>query len=472
MLLRLSLALALLLGIAWSQSPPLLLKPADVLTVTVFGHKDYSGDYTVQSDGAIYATGAGRVIASGKTVDQVERTLRERFGKLILRPDLSVVLKTERKLVIYVVGDGRQGMDKGVVAYDSTVDLRKVLAETAPQIETDLLTVSVFRNGVVIQNVDPAKLLGNSSTEWDGPLLPDDVVVINPSPFIRVWVLGSVRKPGEIRLRDGGDVYRAIAEAGDLNMSLTSAAEPGQFSPRMIREDFRVTIRRGPDTISVPPSPKAGDPPVVLQAGDTVYVEEKGQMRVTVLGEVKRPGEQILASGGTLAVAVTEAGGATEIGSLRNVQLYRHGEVTTIDAIGPNGELSASSTPLEPGDMILVPQNRRTFYVFGEVNHPGRKLIDDRRPLHLADALSSADGLSPRGTYRRIVVLRPDKAGKLIPHQYNFDEYAKHGDLSANPEILPGDVVYVSTPRGLNFTSIVEIASAALIIEGAKQGLP
>jgi len=468
---RLALAILFLFGIAWSQNVPLHLKPGDSLDITVFGHHEYSGAYTIQSDGAIYATGIGRVAASGKTVGQVETEIKGRLGRLVLRPDVSVILLNERRLVVYVVG-GRPGPDKGVVAYDSNLDLRKLFAQAAPEVETDLLTMSIFRDGKVIQTVDPQKLIGNSSSEWDGPLMPDDVVVINPVPFIRVWVLGSVRKPGEVVVREGGDVYRAIAEAGDLNLSLTTSTVPGEPGPRLIREDFTVTVRRGPDLIRVSAAAKPGEPPVQLQSGDTVFVDEQSQMRITVLGEVKRPGEQILTSNSSIALAITDAGGPTDYGSLKNLYLYRNGEMTTINALDENGELKTTGPALQPGDMLMVPLNKRNFYVFGEVNAPGRKIMDDRRVMRLADALSSGGGINGRGTNRRIVVLRPNAAGKMVPTRYNFDEYAKDGKLSANPEIQPGDVVYVGTPQGLNFASIVQIASAALIIEGAKAGIP
>jgi protein involved in polysaccharide export with SLBB domain len=476
MLRRLVLALAFILGVAWSQDRPLLLKPTDVLQVTVFAHPEYSGEYTIQSDGAIYATGVGRVTVSGKTVETVQRIIQNRLGAVLMHPYLSVILKTERRLVVFVTGGTVMNLGgsgpTGVVPYDASLDLRKVFAQAGKLDDYDELTVTVFRNGVAIHHVDPAKLMRGVGNEWDGPLQPDDVIVINPAAYARAWVLGSVRHPSEVKLKEGEDVYQAIALAGDFDITPTGTAQPGETNLRVIREDFRITIRRGPDTIPVPTTPKPSAAPIVIEPGDTIYVQETPKIRVSVMGEVNRPGEQVINAGGTLPTAISGAGGPTAQGTIRNVFLYRRGEMYTLDALNQQGNYNMATKPLEAGDVIVVPENKRAFYVFGEVISPGRKLMDDKRRIYLADAISAANGLNARGTNRRMVLLRPDKTGKMVATQYNFDEYTKDGNVAANPEIEPGDVVYVSTPRGVTLGTALEVASAALIVEGVKNGVP
>lgn len=78
----------------------------------------------------------------------------------------------------------------------------------------------------------------------------------------------------------------------------------------------------------------------------------KQSFKVTVGGHVQAPGPVMLKEGSTVMDAIESAGGATEFGSLRRVNLVRYADRTEHDL----SKEPIAMIPLEPNDTILVPQ--------------------------------------------------------------------------------------------------------------------
>ena len=103
-------------------------------------------------------------------------------------------------------------------------------------------------------------------------------------------------------------------------------------------------------------------------------------IRVFVLGEVEKPGSFTVGSLSTMTNALFESRGITEVGSLRNVQLKRNGEVvTTLDIYDLllQGDTSKDAR-LMPGDVIFVPPIGRTAGITGAVKRPATYEISGR----------------------------------------------------------------------------------------------
>ena len=102
-------------------------------------------------------------------------------------------------------------------------------------------------------------------------------------------------------------------------------------------------------------------------------------IRVFVMGEVERPGSFSVGSLANMTNALFASGGISEVGSLRNVQLRRGGElVTTLDLYDLllRGDTSNDSRLL-PGDVIFVPPIGKTVGIRGEVNRPALYEVHD-----------------------------------------------------------------------------------------------
>ncbi len=93
------------------------------------------------------------------------------------------------------------------------------------------------------------------------------------------------------------------------------------------------------------------DPSVVVQ------VKEYNSRRVTILGQVSKPGTFPYTTGLTLIQAVSQAGGLTGIANLDRVNLTRRsgsGSRTVVLSISSIMEGRAPDIPLQSGDRIFV----------------------------------------------------------------------------------------------------------------------
>jgi len=95
-------------------------------------------------------------------------------------------------------------------------------------------------------------------------------------------------------------------------------------------------------------------------------------IQVLVLGDARRPGSYTVSSLSTITNALFVSGGITEIGSLRNIQLKRNGEIIrTIDLYDLllNGN-SEDDVRLSSGDVVFIPPVGTTVGIGGFVKRP------------------------------------------------------------------------------------------------------
>ncbi|MEK7281672.1 MAG: polysaccharide biosynthesis/export family protein, partial [Chloroflexota bacterium] len=96
----------------------------------------------------------------------------------------------------------------------------------------------------------------------------------------------------------------------------------------------------------------------------TIFIDEYGNKKVFVLGEVKTPGSYELPTESKLTVleAVSLAGGFTPIAALDRTKVIRvvdgknQSYIIEVSAITRRGE-KERDIPLEPNDVIYVPQS-------------------------------------------------------------------------------------------------------------------
>ena len=285
----------------------------------------------------------------------------------------------------------------------------------------------------------------------------DDTLTILPKPYMRIWLLGNVKSPGEVRVREGVDVYQALADNGGIERA-------GDFVEEMV-----LSLRRGPD-VQVLPARSDGTRGIVLKPGDVVTVEPPKKIRVVVGGEITAPGEYVLPAGARIGRLVAEARGPSVEGTLAAVMVLRGADLFRVDATGPVTGKPDANFELLSGDMVYVMRNERAVYATGQVNNAGRYLIPDGKQWTATDVLSHAKGLSTRGTLRRVVVLRPDATGKVVATRFNLDEYLKNGRAESNPALQPGDVLYFGEPKGLSTSAFPLIGQAAFYLDAIFKG--
>lgn len=404
------------------------LKSGDMVTVYVEGVKDYCGEYVVSTDGTISGPGFGLVKVGGKTLQEAEAIVRSRVASLVKKPYVRLTLTKQREEFVYVTGALVNG---GMIPFEQGMDLRQ-LVTTARFVEPpDQMIATLFRNGTQVAAVRVAEVLRAATTEGKIKLKAHDVVAVSPEPTTRVWVVGLVQHPGEIKVPAGSSVSMAVAQAGGV-------AE--QFRGD---QEIRYSLRRGPQTIPFKIDAASGADVPILENGDTITVETPPQVRVTVGGEVLRPGNVGLRPGELINAAIAKAGGTTSLATLQDVIVIRNGETFVVDATKPYLLGVDKSPQLENGDVILVRRNDRIVVVMGEVKNPGARTLADFREYRVADVLGEALGVTNRGSNVHIYLGRADKTGKLAVTQVRFDRYLKSGAVIDNPVVQPGDIIYV-----------------------------
>ncbi|MBS0366232.1 MAG: SLBB domain-containing protein [Proteobacteria bacterium] len=127
----------------------------------------------------------------------------------------------------------------------------------------------------------------------------------------------------------------------------------------------------------------------------SVSMGDTRSLHVFVLGEVRQPGTYTLSAFATITSALYAAGGIKRVGSLRQVQVKRHGAlVRTLDLYDLliRGD-TANDAKLLDGDAILVPSVGPTAGISGEVRRPA--LYELRGESTVAGLVQLAGGLTP-----------------------------------------------------------------------------
>ena len=129
-------------------------------------------------------------------------------------------------------------------------------------------------------------------------------------------------------------------------------------------------------------------------------------IQVNVMGEVEMPGTYRLSSFATVFHALYQAGGVTDIGTLRNIRVLRSGrEVASVDIYKYlfHGD-SKDDIRLEEGDIVLVPSYDLLVEVTGCVKRPMRYEMEAVEPL--SQLLAYAGGFTGDAYGREVRVVR------------------------------------------------------------------
>ncbi len=135
-------------------------------------------------------------------------------------------------------------------------------------------------------------------------------------------------------------------------------------------------------------------------------------IRVFILGDVNRPGSYTVSALSTMTNALFVSGGIKPIGSLRNIQLKRHGKlVARMDLYDLllRGDTSGD-VRLQPGDVIFVPPIGASVGVSGEVRRPA--IYELRKEGSVELMLSLAGGLLPTAYPQATQIRRISKRGE------------------------------------------------------------
>ena len=192
-----------------------------------------------------------------------------------------------------------------------------------------------------------------------------------------------------------------------------------------------------------------------------IYADQSNQIRVTlgnsrtiqinIMGEVLQPGTYALSAFSTVFHALYRAGGVSDIGSLRNVQLVRNGrKVATVDVYDfiMQGRLH-DDISLQEGDVIIVPAYDALVQVDGAVKRPMRYEMKNGETL--STLFKYAGGFTGNAYTKQVSVVRQNG------QEYEVKTFERP-DYSVS-KLQDGDVITVDSIMD-RFANRLEIRGA------------
>ena len=322
--------------------------------MTVYGHPELTGPFTVNAADQISLPLAGTVNIHGLSTGQVADRIRVALATYVIKPAVDVQLKGQPDRVFVSGGPG------GVLKFQPGETLAAALADlpvsgapvpTGDQSTArnddrlavlatsriDMRRIGVVRDGKTLGSFDATQM---SSDGAPGPTLePGDTITLVDKP-VAVRVNGDVRTPGTAHLWNDEALSDAFTQVGGL------AASAATSHIQLTRDGASQLVALGDPNLASPA--KEGD-------GLTVPTAP----RIMVAGLVDKPGPVTLKTNFSLLSALYAAGGPTQGADLGNVQVMDNDQKSSYDVKKLVHGDTSQNPQLKDGDVVFVPEGHK-----------------------------------------------------------------------------------------------------------------
>jgi polysaccharide export outer membrane protein len=232
--------------------------------------------------------------------------------------------------------------------------------------------------------------------------------------------------------------------------------------------------------------------PIVRRPIVTINLNQARATKVSITGEVTRPGVYTLDSFTSLTTALQQAGGVTQSADLSQIQVRRpesrlsRGEQVTrfnLQELLQSGNLD-QDVILRDGDQVFIPTATQvdlagsqtltsaTFApdrtqplriaVVGEVNRPGPYTLPAQGTApRVTNAIQEAGGITQQANVRDIQVRRVSPSGESLTIALNFWELLQDGNLNQDLPLQDGDTIVIPTAAELPPEEITRLSASS-----------
>ena len=193
----------------------------------------------------------------------------------------------------------------------------------------------------------------------------------------------------------------------------------------------------------------------IMGVKTSITLDQMKAINVFIVGNALNPGNYVMQSLTTLTNAIFIAGGISEAGSLRNIQLRRQGKlITSLDLydLFLNGDSSQDSV-IKDGDVIFISNLGKTVGIAGEVRRPG--IYELKNDEKLDDLIEYSGGINPRANTQKSQIQRIFKNRSFTMIDLDLSQ-----DDTLNEELVDGDLVRIY-PILNNFEDVVFVNGLA-----------
>ena len=219
---------------------------------------------------------------------------------------------------------------------------------------------------------------------------------------------------------------------------------------------------------------------IPLLEGDTLTIDSPKRIRLFVEGEGPRGIREFDNRYGLKQMLVEigfTANGAT--GDLKNARIRR--KTDPLDPSSPDKYLPVDllrvmtddtyDVKMQDMDTLQIPVSEQFIYVFGEIAGPRKVYLPQDRKWYLSDVVANSGGTGPQAKIGSINVIRTTE-GKPVAKSYDFGKYLKNLDVAQNPEMQPGDLIYVPNVKRPDIGSVWTTFGLFNLVRTILPGLP
>lgn len=372
--------------------------------------------YAVQlkKQGASESDIAAKLLQRGATMDQIQR-MRRQYAKQITNQGMD-------NTVDNAIGDAQNRMRVNNEVTDNEITTHK--GEMAPVYQApEAAATTVEETGKKVFGRD---IFNNKNLTFEPQMniaTPQNYV-LGPGDQLIIDVYGDTQKSESLTVSPDGDV--TVPDYGPVHVSgLTVAAAQSRIRSRLGSYYASSEIK--------------------------VALGQTRTIMVNVMGEVKTPGTYTVSAFATVFHALYMAGGVNDLGTLRNIKVYRQGRlISTVDVYQfiLNGRL-AGNVRLADNDVIQVGTYDAIVDISGRVKRP--MAYELREDESLSTLLNYSGGFASDAYKKSLRVLRKNGRMKSV---FNVEEFERNAFKMADGDSVIVDSIYD------RFENMVEVKGA------------
>ena len=368
-----------------------------------------------------------KLVQKGVTMDQIRR-LRNQYDKQISQAGLTgkanaAVTEVGNRLRSNKTAANTQELNSAQVGSNGTVENDAV--ENVSKVERDVQASSEVNEGTG-KKVFGRDIFNNRSLTFEPQMniaTPQNYV-LGPGDEVVVDIYGASQNT----------LTNTISPDGTITISGYGPIQISGLSVAAAQKKLRNTLGSRYKSSSLK-----------LTLGNTRSI------LVNVMGEVKTPGTYTLSAFATVFHALYMAGGTNDLGTLRNIKVYRQGRLVTVVDVYQyilNGRL-AGNIRLQDNDVIQVEPYESLVGITGNVKRP--MFYEMRKNESVATLLKYAGGFTGDAHKKSVRLVRQTGERYQV---YNVNEF----DM-ATFKLADGDAITVDGILN-RFENMVEIKGA------------